>query len=180
MISNLLYSNYVLNLSLLLIRGLLIDWTINVLDVTKNKDDTCVDESLQNDAVDTSLGSELLDVHGDDFGRDTYDAAENVENVENSSFPSSAQTFMEAIKKNRSCQKFLRNKMLHVEARMEEIKELQKRLKTLRDFQVQCKKKIGRALSQKQDARVQLISVPKQRANKKVLSLLPVVLYQCN
>ncbi|XP_021858427.2 uncharacterized protein [Spinacia oleracea] len=136
-------------------------------DVTKNKDDTCVDESLQNDAVDTSLGSELLDVHGDDFGRDTYDAAENVENVENSSFPSSAQTFMEAIKKNRSCQKFLRNKMLHVEARMEEIKELQKRLKTLRDFQVQCKKKIGRALSQKQDARVQLISVPKQRANKK-------------
>uniref|UniRef100_A0A803MXY1 Uncharacterized protein n=1 Tax=Chenopodium quinoa TaxID=63459 RepID=A0A803MXY1_CHEQI len=136
------------------------------------KDDNSVDKSFhKSDAVGTSLGCEFLDVHQGVFGQDTWDAAENFQNVETSnctsSFPISAQTFMEAIKKNRSSQKFIRSKMLHIEARMEEINDIKKRLKTLRDFQVQCKKKIGRALSQKQDARVQLISAPKQRANTK-------------
>lgn len=137
-------------------------------DAVETKDDSCADKLFQNDAVDMSLGSEFLDIHREDFGQDTCDAVENVETSSHtSSFPLAAQKFIEAIKKNRSCQKFIRNKMLHIEARMEEIKEFQKRLKTLRDFQVQCKKKIGRALSQKQDARVQLVSVPKQRANAK-------------
>ncbi|XP_021743388.1 uncharacterized protein LOC110709474 [Chenopodium quinoa] len=141
-------------------------------DAMASKDDDSVDKSFhKSDAVGTSLGSEFLDVHQRDFGQDTWDAAENFQNVETSSctssFPMSAQTFMEAIKKNRSSQKFIRSKMLHIEARMEEINDIKKRLKTLRDFQVQCKKKIGRALSQKQDARVQLISALKQRANTK-------------
>lgn len=139
----------------------------DVGDAVESKNATCIDKPLQDDAIGTSMGSEYLDVH-EDVGRDHCDPAENVETSSySSSFPTSAQTFIEAIKKNRSCQRFIRKKMLHVEARMEEVKELQKRLKTLGDFQVQCKKKIGRALSQKQDARIQLISTQKQRANVK-------------
>ncbi|KAH7841626.1 hypothetical protein Vadar_032259 [Vaccinium darrowii] len=85
-----------------------------------------------------------------------------------SSFPKSAQMFVDAIKKNRACQKFLRSKLMQIEARIEENKTLKQRIKLLRDFQVNCKKLTGRALSQKKDARVQLISAIKPRANYKV------------
>ncbi|KAK3033920.1 hypothetical protein RJ639_034720 [Escallonia herrerae] len=85
-----------------------------------------------------------------------------------SGFPKSAQTFIDAIKKNRSCQKFLRSKLIQLEARIEENKKLRQHVKILKDFQVSCRKRTGRALSQKKDARVQLISVPKLRANIKV------------
>ncbi|CAI9261822.1 unnamed protein product [Lactuca saligna] len=80
-------------------------------------------------------------------------------------FPRSAQAFVEAIKKNRICQKFIRNKIGQIEARLEENKKLRERVKILKDFQVACRKKTGRALSQKKDPRIQLISVPKQRSN---------------
>ncbi|KAH7854444.1 hypothetical protein Vadar_013882 [Vaccinium darrowii] len=85
-----------------------------------------------------------------------------------SSFPKSAQMFVDAIKKNRACQKFLRSKLMQIEARIEENKTLKQRIKLLRDFQVNCKKRTGRALSQKKDARVQLVSAIKPRANCKV------------
>ncbi|KAH7850578.1 hypothetical protein Vadar_000103 [Vaccinium darrowii] len=85
-----------------------------------------------------------------------------------SSFPKSAQMFVDAIKKNRACQKFLRSKLMQIEARIEENKTLKQRIKLLRDFQVNCKKRTGRALSQKKDARVLLISAIKPRANYKV------------
>ncbi|KAA8542784.1 hypothetical protein F0562_023936 [Nyssa sinensis] len=85
-----------------------------------------------------------------------------------SSFPKSAQAFVDAIKRNRSCQKFLRSKLIQIEARIEENKKLKDRVKILKDFQVTCRKRTGRALSQKKDARVQLISVVKQKANSKV------------
>lgn len=88
--------------------------------------------------------------------------------VKESSFPRSAQAFVDAIKKNRSCQKLLRSKLMHIEARMEEIKKLKDLVKILKGFQVSCRKRTGRALSQKKDARVQLISVPKIRGNAKV------------
>ncbi|CAO2820494.1 unnamed protein product [Amaranthus hypochondriacus] len=137
-------------------------------DALECKNDNCVDKTLHEDVIATSLGSEFVYVHGDDLGENTCDVPQNVETSScTSNFPKSAQTFVEAIKKNRSCQKFIRNKMLHIEAKMEANRALQKRLKTLRDFQVQCKKTIGRALSQKQDSRVQLISVPKQKPNIK-------------
>ncbi|PIN22504.1 hypothetical protein CDL12_04778 [Handroanthus impetiginosus] len=87
--------------------------------------------------------------------------------VESSHFPKSALAFVDAIKKNRSCQKFIRSKMMQMEARIEELNQLKERVKILKDFQVACKKRTGRALSQKKDARVQLISVPKRRANVK-------------
>ncbi|XP_059664104.1 uncharacterized protein LOC132309860 [Cornus florida] len=85
-----------------------------------------------------------------------------------SSFPKSAQLMIDAIKKNRSCQKFLRSKLIQMEARMEENKKLKDRVKALKDFQFGCRRRTGLALSQKKDARVQLISVPKKRANGKV------------
>ncbi|XP_011084456.1 uncharacterized protein LOC105166700 isoform X1 [Sesamum indicum] len=88
--------------------------------------------------------------------------------LKSSHFPKSAVAFVDAIKKNRSCQKLIRNKMMQMEARIEELKKLMELVKILRDFQVACKKRTGRALSQKKDARVQLISVPKLRANTKL------------
>ncbi|KAL6963124.1 hypothetical protein U1Q18_038092 [Sarracenia purpurea var. burkii] len=84
-----------------------------------------------------------------------------------SGFPKSAQMFVDAIKKNRACQKFIRSKLIQIEARIEENKKLKQRVKTLKDFQISCKKRTGRALSQKKDARVQLISAVKPRANSK-------------
>nr|GEV48089.1 myb domain protein 4r1 [Tanacetum cinerariifolium] len=80
-------------------------------------------------------------------------------------FPASAQAFVETIKKNRTYQKFLRDKLIKVEARLEENKKLRERVKFLKGFQVDCRKRTGRALSHKKDPRFQLISVPKLRAN---------------
>ncbi|KAL8188608.1 hypothetical protein R6Q57_029896 [Mikania cordata] len=85
--------------------------------------------------------------------------------VTDGSFPRSAQAFVEAIKKNRTCQKLIRHKLAQIEARMEENRKLRERVKILKDFQTACRKRTGRALSQKKDARIQLISIPKKRAN---------------
>ncbi|BFG33153.1 hypothetical protein CerSpe_194270 [Prunus speciosa] len=80
-----------------------------------------------------------------------------------STFPKSAQVFMDAIKKNRSSQKFLRSKLVQIEAKIEENRKLKERVKILKDFQVSCKKRTGEALSQKKDPRVQLILVNRPR-----------------
>lgn len=81
----------------------------------------------------------------------------------NSSFPKSAQMFIDAIKKNRSYQNFIRSKLTQIESRIEENKKLKERVKILKDFQVSCRRITGRALSQKKDPRVQLISSQKLR-----------------
>ncbi|XP_043696318.1 uncharacterized protein LOC122646781 isoform X2 [Telopea speciosissima] len=78
-----------------------------------------------------------------------------------SSFPASGKVFIDAIKNNRSCQRFIRSKLIEIEARIEENRKLLERIKVLKDFQSSCKKRAGRAFSQKKDVRVQLISVPK-------------------
>lgn len=83
-----------------------------------------------------------------------------------SRFPKSAKVFMDAIKKNRSFQKILRSKLIHIEAKIEENKKLKERVKILRDFQVSCKRRTGRALSQMKDSRVQLISRKKSWPSK--------------
>ncbi|KAM0021287.1 putative transcription factor MYB-HB-like family [Helianthus debilis subsp. tardiflorus] len=99
--------------------------------------------------------------------------------VTDSGFPRSAQAFVEAIKKNRACQKLIRNKVAQIEARMEENRKLRERVKILKDFQTACRKKTGRALSQKKDARIQLISVFKQRGNaSKVKDKNALAIYQ--
>ncbi|GAV79112.1 Myb_DNA-binding domain-containing protein/Myb_DNA-bind_6 domain-containing protein, partial [Cephalotus follicularis] len=86
--------------------------------------------------------------------------------IEHSSFPKSAQLFVDAIKRNRSYQKFLRNKFTEIEARIEENKELRERIKVLKDFQVSCRKITRRSLSQMKDPRVQLISAQKFGTSK--------------
>lgn len=86
---------------------------------------------------------------------------------ESSGFPKSAQAFVDAIKKNRAFQKLIRSKMIHLEARIEELKKLKDRVKILKDFQVSCRKRTGHALAQKKDTRVQLI-LPRQKVNSKV------------
>ncbi|XP_031259352.1 uncharacterized protein LOC116117469 [Pistacia vera] len=80
-----------------------------------------------------------------------------------SNFPKSAQVFIDAIKKNRSYQNFIRSKLTQIESRIEENKKLKERVKILKDFQVSCRKITGRALSQKKDPHVQLISSQKLR-----------------
>ncbi|KAL3818630.1 hypothetical protein ACJIZ3_004535 [Penstemon smallii] len=95
--------------------------------------------------------------------------------LKSSHFPKSAHAFVDAIKKNRSCQKLIRSKMMQMEARIEELKKLMERVKILKDFHVACRKRTGRALSQKRDARVQLISVPKQRTNSKLNEKVPAI-----
>lgn len=83
-----------------------------------------------------------------------------------SCFPKSALLLTDAIKKNRSSQTFFRSQLIHLEARIEENKRLRERVKILKDFQTSCKKRTGRALSQRKDPRVQLISVNKSCASK--------------
>lgn len=92
-----------------------------------------------------------------------------------SSFPKSGQIFIEALKKNRSCQKLIRSKLIQIEARIEEIKKLKERVKILKDFQISCRQRTGKALSQKKDPRVQLISAWKTIKDSKVLSVIIVL-----
>lgn len=88
----------------------------------------------------------------------------------------SGRAFVEAIKKNRACQKLLRDKLAKIQARMEENRKLRERVKIMKDFQTSCRKRTGRALSQKRDARIQLISVPKnkKRSNDSKVSFLTI------
>ncbi|KAI3921949.1 hypothetical protein MKX01_005638 [Papaver californicum] len=77
--------------------------------------------------------------------------------------PEAARLFVEALRKNRSCQKFIRSKLLQIEAKIEENKKLKERVKVLKDFQVACRQRAGRAVSLRKDPRIQLISLPKFR-----------------
>ncbi|KAL5725935.1 hypothetical protein ACHQM5_009018 [Ranunculus cassubicifolius] len=70
----------------------------------------------------------------------------------------SSHYFIDAIKKNRSFQKLIRSKLIHIEAKIEENKKLKERIKLLKDFHFSCKLKAGKALTQKKDAKIQLIS----------------------
>ncbi|KAK2422350.1 myb domain protein 3r-4 [Trifolium repens] len=84
-----------------------------------------------------------------------------------SSFPPSAQALIDAVKKNRALQKFLRSKLIEIEAKIEQNKKLRDKVKLLKDFQVSCSKRTASALSLKKDPRVQLISSKKPVATKK-------------
>ncbi|XXG65530.1 hypothetical protein AAC387_Pa05g3209 [Persea americana] len=83
--------------------------------------------------------------------------------LNHANFPKFAQMFIAAIKKNRSCQKFIRSKIIQIEARIEENKELKERVKCIMDFQVSCKRKAAKLISQLKDPRAKLISLPKSR-----------------
>ncbi|CAA6661262.1 unnamed protein product [Spirodela intermedia] len=80
-----------------------------------------------------------------------------------SRFPVCAQTFVDALKRNRSCQRLIRAKLIDIEAKIERNKELKRRAKCLMDFQVVSGKRMNQVFCQKRDPRVRLISLPKQR-----------------
>ncbi|XP_054795384.1 uncharacterized protein LOC129300810 isoform X2 [Prosopis cineraria] len=82
-----------------------------------------------------------------------------------SRFPLSAQVFIDAIKKNRSFQKLLRSKLIQMEAKIQENKQLRERVKLLKDFQVSCIRRTGQAISLKKDPRILLISAKKSTAS---------------
>ncbi|KAK4735880.1 hypothetical protein R3W88_010141 [Solanum pinnatisectum] len=123
----------------------------------------CVDRIIQiSEGRSNDVANSQNLTEGHDSGAETTAAS-----VNSSCLPKSAHAFLDAIRKNRSCQKVMRDKMMQTEARLEELKKLTERVKILKSFQLTCKKRMGRALSQKRDARVQLISLPKQRFSAK-------------
>ncbi|CAN6885835.1 unnamed protein product [Brassica oleracea] len=80
---------------------------------------------------------------------------------QSSSFPEAAQAFVEAIRRNRAYQKFLRKKLTEIEAKIEQNEKHQKNVKIVVDFQASCKRITKQTLSQGRDPRLQLISTPK-------------------
>ncbi|CAJ1952052.1 unnamed protein product [Sphenostylis stenocarpa] len=83
------------------------------------------------------------------------------------SCPPVVQCFIDAIKKNRDMQRFLRSKLVELEAKIDENKKIRNRIKILKDFQASCTRRTGNALSLKKDPRAQLISAKKSSASKK-------------
>ncbi|CAG7887082.1 unnamed protein product [Brassica rapa] len=82
------------------------------------------------------------------------------------SFPESAQAFVDAIRKNRSYQKFLRSKLGEIEATIEKNEKLQKDVKIIDGFAVSCKRRMKQqAFSQGKDPRFELISIRKVRTH---------------
>ncbi|RDX88234.1 Myb-like protein L, partial [Mucuna pruriens] len=133
-----------------------------------------------------SDGGELCPVSQDPNEAATKELAENIEMqlsdfVESSepdacessklpqkrmSFPPAVETFVDAIKKNRDLQRFLRSKLIALEAKIEENKQIRNKIKILKDFQASCTRRTGSALSLKKDPCVQLISAKKSSAPK--------------
>ncbi|PUZ68375.1 hypothetical protein GQ55_2G022200 [Panicum hallii var. hallii] len=73
-------------------------------------------------------------------------------------FPKAALLLVDALKKNRACQKLIRRKLINIEAKIEENKDLGDRVKCLLGYQLSCRRSASRTLSQKEDPRVRLIS----------------------
>lgn len=78
-----------------------------------------------------------------------------------SSFPEAAQALVDAIRKNRAYQKFLRGKLVEIEATIEQNEKHKKNVKIVKDFQASCKRITKQALSQRKDPCVELISTRK-------------------
>ncbi|XP_010551142.1 PREDICTED: uncharacterized protein LOC104821834 isoform X2 [Tarenaya hassleriana] len=78
-----------------------------------------------------------------------------------SSLPEFAHALFYAIKKNRSYQRLLQEKLTKIEATIEQNKKLMEKVKIFKDCQAYCKKIAGQALSQKMDYRIQLLSTRK-------------------
>ncbi|KAL2321132.1 hypothetical protein Fmac_030101 [Flemingia macrophylla] len=95
-----------------------------------------------------------------------------------SNFHPVVQHFIDAIKQNREMQRFLRSKLIALEAKIEENKQIRNKIKILKDFQVSCTRRTGSALSLKKDPRVQLISAKKSTApkNSKVYKVINCIL----
>ncbi|CAN7109258.1 unnamed protein product [Brassica rapa subsp. narinosa] len=101
--------------------------------------------------------------------------SEDVEAVSTSTEPplalasassSTFQAFVDAIRKNRSYQKFLRTKLGEIEATIEKNEKLQKDVKIIDGFAVSCKRRMKQqAFSQGKDPRFELISTRKLKTH---------------
>ncbi|KAF8714051.1 hypothetical protein HU200_028046 [Digitaria exilis] len=87
---------------------------------------------------------------------------QNAKAPDRTGFPKAALLLVDALKKNRACQKLIRRRLINIEAKIEENKDLRDRVKCLLGYQLSCRKSAGRSLSQKEDPRVRLISSRKQ------------------
>ncbi|XP_047068654.1 uncharacterized protein LOC124676658 isoform X1 [Lolium rigidum] len=87
---------------------------------------------------------------------------QNSKALSQTGFPKAAMLLVNALKKNRACQKFIRRKMINIEAKIEVNKDLRDRVKCLMDYQLGCKRSFGKFLCQKVDPRVRLISSRRQ------------------
>ncbi|XP_042375358.1 uncharacterized protein LOC121969347 isoform X2 [Zingiber officinale] len=103
----------------------------------------------------------------------------NVRSFGPSMFPQSVQNFVVALKRNRLYQKFIRRKLIEIEANIEKNKELKKRVKCLMDFQTTCKRKVTMTTCQKKDPRVVLISAKKTMPDKSSKAMLKKVPALC-
>ncbi|CAN6209283.1 unnamed protein product [Urochloa humidicola] len=83
---------------------------------------------------------------------------ENAKAPSRTGFPKAALLLVDALKKNRACQKLIRRKLINIEAKIEENKDLRDRVKCLMSYQLSCRRSAGRSLSQKEDPRIRLIS----------------------
>lgn len=93
-----------------------------------------------------------------------------------SRFPKSVQNFVNALKKNRSNQRFIREKLMEIEAKIEVNRKLKERIKCLMDFHTAYKRKMGHSLCLRTDPRVRLISFRKQKSSMlKVEILIPML-----
>lgn len=86
----------------------------------------------------------------------------NTKALTQTGFPKAALLLVDAVKKNRACQKFIRRKMINIEAKIEVNKDLRDRVKCLINYQLGCRRSFGKSLCQKVDPRVRLISSKKQ------------------
>ena len=115
----------------------------------------------------------FTDRSGDDFSAQK----QNANAPHRDGFPKAALLLVDALKKNRACQKFIRRKMVNIEAKIEENKDLRDRVKCLLGYQLSCRKSVGRSLGQKEDPRVRLISPLKstQPCTKVLASVFPAM-----
>jgi len=95
--------------------------------------------------------------------------------------PEYARVLIEALKKNRLLQKTLQLKLVQIETKMEENKELRNRVKCLVDFQSACKRRLRQIFMQDSDSTVKLISRSKSRWSSKKLKETAdnKVVYRC-
>uniref|UniRef100_A0A453GRR4 Uncharacterized protein n=1 Tax=Aegilops tauschii subsp. strangulata TaxID=200361 RepID=A0A453GRR4_AEGTS len=98
--------------------------------------------------------------------------SKNTKALTQTGFPKAALLLVDALKKNRACQKFIRRKMINIEAKIEVNKDLRDRVKCLMDYQLSCRRSFSNFLCQKVDPRVRLISSEKQSAQSAKLRTL--------
>ncbi|CAH8370296.1 unnamed protein product [Eruca vesicaria subsp. sativa] len=124
-----------------------------------SRSNTCESFPDQGEKVVTLPDSEGTQAPGDSVHLHENNATAPLD--QSSSFPEAAQAFVEAIRRNRAYQKFLRKKLTEIEAKIEQNEKHQKNVKVVVDFQASCKRIAKQALSQGKDPRLQLISTPK-------------------